>query len=287
MGWPFPTENQDPFFEAFQAMMTALDSSGYAAREDRNLIFGGGGTMTWNINPLNGIGTLTWSSTLFVFSSNVGFYHAIAAGSIQLQTAELVYCILTRAPTANITTTLASSPQFPPAADGDAWYCLGVMGGDNRLYFRNGKVMNDGDSAEVLQTNGGGFGKKDEILNLNIPIALREDTDLSSYQVVGQYWFDPADYVISGTTPTLVLKTIAFTTLPSDLGYVALYDLTNAAWLAECTFSSSTPTQYTDNVVTWPTGPALLEIRIMCEGDATGDKTYCQWAGLNIQLKVD
>ena len=46
MAWPYPTENQDPWWDAYVSLMTAMDASGFASREDRSIVVMEGGRIT-------------------------------------------------------------------------------------------------------------------------------------------------------------------------------------------------------------------------------------------------
>ena len=48
MGWNFPEEDQDPFYDDFEDMVNAMDASGTAAREDRNIVLMGGGEFSFD-----------------------------------------------------------------------------------------------------------------------------------------------------------------------------------------------------------------------------------------------
>ena len=78
MIWPFPDKDSDPWFEAFSSMVTAMDASGYAAREDRNIIFGGGGDVTWDA----GTSTLSWVAPIVAYTMISGFRLSVPAGFI-------------------------------------------------------------------------------------------------------------------------------------------------------------------------------------------------------------
>ena len=65
MGWAYPSENQRPWFDAFEDFVGAVDASGFAAREDRNAILSDGGTIGWSA----GTSTLTWSSSIMILSA--------------------------------------------------------------------------------------------------------------------------------------------------------------------------------------------------------------------------
>lgn len=151
MKWPIPGEHVDPWFEAFVDLMGEVDASGYAAREDRNIIGTGGGTFT-----LTG-GLITWAGTISFLAANTGFLWQIAPGNITLADGQIWYVNLVRAPADNITLANVVASNLSAAADGDAAFVIAVRRG-SKVYFRNGRVLDDGDSFEVFEGNGGGGG---------------------------------------------------------------------------------------------------------------------------------
>lgn len=152
MNWPYPSENQDPWWETFKTLMQAQDASGYAAREDRHLILFGGGTMTFTA----GTGLLTWASEINILAAISGFKWYVAAGSISLNDGEVAYVDLSRYPTLNSSLAIAKAAQVP-STDSALALCVRI---GNKVFFRNGRSINDGSSFALLEieTGGGGGG---------------------------------------------------------------------------------------------------------------------------------
>jgi hypothetical protein len=46
---PYPSDGQDPYYPAFDAMVKAIDAMGFADVSDRNTLFYGGGTILWEV----------------------------------------------------------------------------------------------------------------------------------------------------------------------------------------------------------------------------------------------
>tara|TARA_Y100000310_G_C20698303_1_gene827292 strand:+ start:4019 stop:5263 length:1245 start_codon:yes stop_codon:yes gene_type:complete len=44
---PYPSDGQDPYYPAFEAMLKSIDSISFADFSDRNMIFSGGGSVSW------------------------------------------------------------------------------------------------------------------------------------------------------------------------------------------------------------------------------------------------
>lgn len=151
MQWPYPTENQDPWWEAFEALMASMDASGYASREDRSIVMMEGGTFTFNA----GAETITWSSAILVLSPITGLLMSIGVPTspVELKEGMALYVNLVRAAQSTSNLTALSSYQVPGT---DQAYIL-AMRKNGRVYFRNGVVLNDSTPATVLQdpTTGG------------------------------------------------------------------------------------------------------------------------------------
>ena len=136
-----PNEGTDPWYTAFQTLFGQIDASAYAAREDRNIILMGGGTITWTVST----STLAWSAPLRVFSPVSGLQCIIAAGSAVLDgDGRLLHAPLVRYPTGAIKTITASvASQVPVATDGDN-QLLFALRYNGVIYWRNGVVQGDG-----------------------------------------------------------------------------------------------------------------------------------------------
>ena len=142
--FPYPSKLEDPWFSRFEGGLLSVDVSGYAAREDRNLVLMGGGVVTWDSGP----GLLSWAAPLEVYSPIQGFLVTIPAGSVNLSEGQVFYINLTRAPVSAVTVPALKSNQVPST---DVALLIGVRRG-SRVYFRNGAVINNGDSYDIFQT---------------------------------------------------------------------------------------------------------------------------------------
>ena len=158
MTFPYPADQQDPWYDSFVGMVNALDSSCYAAREDRQIVIMGGGTISFTIDLGTDIATLSWNSSIYIASPLTGFVWSIAPGSKSIVDGQMLYVNLVRAPTDNLTLTPVVSNQVPSS---DEAFLIGVRKGPGaaaRFYFRNGKVLAKDDSFNVLETSAGGSG---------------------------------------------------------------------------------------------------------------------------------
>jgi hypothetical protein len=147
MKWAIPREGSDPWYDAFIGLIQAIDATAFTFREDRNTIIMGGGTMA-----LVG-STLSWTSAIEVFSPIRGILGTLPANpaGITLEDGEIFYVTLTRHPSSNYS--LESKKAFRISPN-DIDYLIGLRRGD-RIYFRNGDVLKNGDSFELLSTGGG------------------------------------------------------------------------------------------------------------------------------------
>lgn len=136
MGWPYPSENAGQWFDTFRSFVEAADASGFASREDRNLILSGGGTIGWSAP------TLSWSVRIVIVSPISGFQLRVEPGSVSLTDGQVLYVDLTRAPTTNVVVVPVVSSKVPSS---NSALILAVRLG-NFIYWRNGLMMDDGDS---------------------------------------------------------------------------------------------------------------------------------------------
>ena len=151
--WPYPSENQDPWWDGFVALVQAMDNSVFAAMEDRNIVLMGGGTMAFTASS----GLLAWDDDIEINSPVSGFRHTIAADDITVADNAMVYVEVSRNLTANAVLTLATATAQPPGAATESFFVLCLRRGD-RLYFRNGDILSDGESRELLQADSGSGG---------------------------------------------------------------------------------------------------------------------------------
>lgn len=138
----YPTENTDPWFTVFEQLMQQLDAVGFAAREDRNLHLGGGGTMTWN----GSTGALTWGAALTVVSPLIGGVGSITAGSATIADGQSFHVDVTRLASSNYTVAASVTDQVTGS---DNALVLARRDGTN-LVWRNGVIMPSGFSGTML-----------------------------------------------------------------------------------------------------------------------------------------
>jgi len=146
--WPYPREFEDPWFDGFEAFVAAVDASVYTTREDRNLIVMGGGTMSFAVSGATG--TLTWGAGIEFLSPLTGLLQTVPAGSVLLADGDMLFAVLVRAPTANVSIALLRASQVPNTDDA----VLFAVRRGTRVYFRGNKTLSDGESGAIYQFNG-------------------------------------------------------------------------------------------------------------------------------------
>lgn len=150
MSWPYPAENQESWYEAFRTFVEAMDGSGFASREDRHLILSGGNVVSWD-----GVSsTLQWTGTIYLVSPITGFRTEIAPATATLQNGQVLYAVITRAPTRNVAVISAIAGQVPNT---DTAITLAVRIG-SAVYWRNGLLIDSGESVTNLGAKQGGGG---------------------------------------------------------------------------------------------------------------------------------
>lgn len=150
MSWPFPSREDEPWYDRFVDFVRSMDASGFASREDRNLILSGGGTLTWTGSAL------TWTEAFRVFSPSTGFYTLIAATTIAVADGQVIRAEIVRHPGQN-NSVAAEAAAF--ALNTDNSLVLGLRVGSS-FHFRSGQAIQSGTTvdAEDFFAGGGGGG---------------------------------------------------------------------------------------------------------------------------------
>lgn len=151
---PFPSRETDPWFDAFVDYVNAVDSSQYAYREDRHIIFAGGGTLAWDATT----GVLSWDADIRILAAVTGYQWIIEDGSVTIDPTNgiIFYATLDRGPGENTTVATATVNKLGSISP-DNVLAIAVRIGDT-LYFRSGLVLEDGATATGIAPGGGGGG---------------------------------------------------------------------------------------------------------------------------------
>lgn len=148
MQWPYPNQDADPWFDVFESMIDGIDASGYSSREDRSIIFGGGGNVSWNSST----GVLSWASDFVLYSLIAGYKLTIPAGNITIANNQVLYLVVTRSPTQNLTLTFSVASNVPNT---DQAMAFAIRVG-SIVYFRWGKKIENGETINLFAGGGGG-----------------------------------------------------------------------------------------------------------------------------------
>ena len=195
LGWPYPTENQDPWWAPFVDLLVAQDSTAFAAMEDRNVILMGGGDVSWDATS----GELDWSSAIELTSPITGFRTTISPATKEVADGAMLFVELSRGLTANATLTTDTASALPPTVDLESFFVLAVRRGD-RVYFRNGAFLDDGESREIF--GGGSSSAETTVYNDGLAApALAVDTVQEAIDALKAFHrpaYDVQDVVPSG-----------------------------------------------------------------------------------------
>ena len=262
--FPYPNQDTDPWFQMFDDMVVAIDQFGYANREDRNIVLGGGGDFSWDA----GTNTLSWSATLEFYSTISGFRLDLPAGSVQLQEGEALYVDLVRFPVTNGTLTPETAFTVPNTNDA---YVICVRR-DAEVYFGIGEKLQNGESRDIFA--GGGAGA---------------DTD--TYERLGTFGVPTGDSDEEATLgrinfPGSLVGLAVELTGPVTSGTIVVHAKRNGAVLLSATLDTGTPVSTTLTAASG-TYPVSNNDQITVEYIATGyDNASSVTGGLTANLTL-
>lgn len=165
MLWVFPSQHDDPWWDNFMDFVRSMDASGFAAREDRNLILAGGGELSWYPATTG----LTWSEDFLIFSPSTGFFTRIVANALAPADGEIIRAEITRHPGQNVN---AAAEVASIAQNTDDSLILGIRIGSNFI-FRNGFYIQDGivkDAEDLFAGGGDNFSYKTIVAGRTVTI---------------------------------------------------------------------------------------------------------------------
>jgi len=156
MRWPYPAEGVDPWYDSFEGMVSAQDSSVFGLEEAKNVILSGGGIISWDAAS----GLLQWANSFVLNASSTGFLEEIEAGSAYLNNdGDVLYVRFINGPSDNVIL-VARVTGALPAADLERTLVICRRSG-SRIFFRNGAVLQDGESAAVIDVGTSGVATLD------------------------------------------------------------------------------------------------------------------------------
>ena len=144
--FPYPVENEDPFFTTYKSGEVARDVAHWATADNGNLVFSGGGTFSWN----SGTGTLTWSSTVSISGFTTNFSATIASGSVVLQDGERAFFTMPRKPASAVAVTLTRGSRIYKAGTRLHDLRLFAARTGDVIYLLNGVSLKNGQSGALF-----------------------------------------------------------------------------------------------------------------------------------------
>lgn len=281
MGWPYPAENQDPFFASFESMIKAQDTSVYATREDRNVLLMAGGLVAFTAST----GLLTWSLPIEMNSAVTGFKWSIPAGNVSILDGQYLFVRLARNPISNTVLTVEVASVLP-GNDPDNTFIIALRNG-NRVYFRDGHVLLDGTSVLLFSappSGTGGVGTPGQAFRQSLTLATSDSANSGTPKVMGSLALDSDDYTLNGTAKTFEFCVVANVDGAGVTGEVKLYNLTAAADAAVLTFAGLTSPTKQLIAATISNADDLYEVRgVITAGVGT---LYVAWAGIRISNTI-
>lgn len=235
MIWPVPAKDSDPWFEIFDQMVTAQDSSSYAHREDRHNRLSGGGDVSFNATS----GVVAWTAPIEILSPISGFKITVPVPltSLVVEDGQLVYINLTRSPVSNVSAVAVVASTAPNT---DSAYVLCVRNGTG-VFWVNGTSVLDGESKSLF--GGPGAGTQIEIVNL----ANRTSNGSVTPLVAGGAAFNPALHDKPGFTKLMQFRAVSANGETGITTSVTLWNVTDGEEVAALSFT--TTAQAKDEVV--------------------------------------
>jgi hypothetical protein len=132
---PYPDESADPFWDTYEAQMSAIDQSMFMCKIQCNLFVGGGGVVSFS----PGTQTLSWTSDFIVPVYHYGYKITVPYGADNVTRSAIIpdgYAIVVEIPytmTANVVAEMKIISQLTPA--NHAQWVLGWRTG-NKVYFK-------------------------------------------------------------------------------------------------------------------------------------------------------
>lgn len=263
MQWPVPGQHLDPWYDAFVAMMGEVDADAFAAREDRNILLTGGGTISFSTMT----GVLSWSAAIELVAPT-GFLLTIDTGNITLAEGEVLYVVIPRGAAAGATLTPAKTTNISALPNHRDVLALAVRR-LNAVWWRTGPF------------GGGGSGGAGTDPRLTIAMATNEATGENTNQTVGAFQLNPSDYTYSPITFFFV--TLGSVSAATFTGRISLFNLTTATNVLNHDYTATATSRQRTSFV--PTaGNNIYEIRIRTTtGVPPNDKIFAWWAGIEIE----
>ena len=130
---PYPSDGQDPYYPAFEAMVKAIDAVAFSDVSNRNTLFYGGGDVTWQFDA-----TLTFSEPIVFVEPTYGQVQVMGppASPISIPSGHFLFTDLSRGNTSSVDLEPLVSSAVPTNINSTilAWH----NPSDNTLIWRSG-----------------------------------------------------------------------------------------------------------------------------------------------------
>lgn len=146
---PYPSDGQDPYYPAFDAMVRSIDAIGFSDVSSRNTLFYGGGTVTWHLDA-----TLTFELPINFIEPTYGQRQALEApvDPIAIPPGHFLYTELSRGSTSPVDLEFFVASGLAPNINAAvmAWH----NPSDNTLIWRSGSRQVLGESLDDVGNSG-------------------------------------------------------------------------------------------------------------------------------------
>lgn len=146
---PYPSDGQDPYYPAFEAMVRAIDAIGFSDVSSRNTLFYGGGLVTWQVDQ-----TLTFEAPIIFIEPTYGQRQSLEApvDPISIPPGHFLYTELSRGSTSPVDLELFVAAGLAPNINAMimAWH----NPSDNTLIWRSGARQVLGEGIDDVGNNG-------------------------------------------------------------------------------------------------------------------------------------
>lgn len=295
LGWPYPDERARSWYPDFQALVNALDASVYASLSAPHFIFSGGGTLVWD----DSTGGLTWSGAFTLSAPGTGFKWTIAAGSAVLADGDYgavtIEPGITEAVSVNVSVLtriedLTTNAVLFRRIGSDLVFRTGhVIAGTRTVVATDlfGQALTQDELAAVrgaaspgaanpfatMADLGGPGGPGNPEYNLTGG-GVKTGLDLGASEVVGTYYFDPAEHP---DVTAISLRAEGWTSTGVLTGAVELYNPDTAAVVATVNLTSATPGEpVVDDapLASVPAVPVLFWLRMSVDNTGLGGDVF-------------
>lgn len=145
--WAYPVKNERDWFDQFVTLLGSIDEAAYTAREQRSVVIMTEATFSF------AAGVLSWDQPVVILCPTTGYFWTVDAGSQVVSNGQMIYASLPSGLQGGVTVTFDSDV---PSFNNDAYWVFAYRydSAGQRLFFRNGRCLNAGESAQLFSANG-------------------------------------------------------------------------------------------------------------------------------------